>query len=65
MIGDSVESDIKGAKQAINATTLALKSEVGAHVTDPSIDMVFESFRDLEQWIFDKGWGDAKNIYRT
>ena len=62
MIGDSLESDIKGAKQAINATTLALKSGVRTHVTDPSIDMLFESFRDLEKWLFDKGWDHAKNI---
>lgn len=56
MIGDSLISDIEGAKNAINATTLALKSEVGVYAGNSSVDMVFDSFRDLERLVSAKGW---------
>ena len=60
MIGDNVKSDIEGAKNAINATTLALKSEIGNHDNN-SIDMIFESFKDLEQFVSNKGWDDLQD----
>jgi len=56
MIGDNLKSDIEGAKKSINATTLALKSEIGNHAGNPSVDMVFDSFRDLERFVAAKGW---------
>ena len=56
MIGDNVKSDIEGAKKAINATTLALKSEIGDQAGNHSIDMTFDSFDDLEKLVSAKGW---------
>ena len=61
MIGDNLKSDIEGAKNAVNATTLALKSEIGDHDSNASIDMIFESFEDLEQFVSDKGWDDIED----
>ncbi len=60
MIGDNMKYDIEGAKNAINATTLALKSEIGNHDNN-SIDMIFESFKDLEQFVSNKGWDDLQD----
>jgi len=59
MIGDNIASDIEGAKSAVNASTLALKSELGGNTKNPAIDMVFESFIDLERFISSKGWDNA------
>jgi putative hydrolase of the HAD superfamily len=56
MIGDNVISDIEGSKSAINATTLALQSELGGQSTNPTIDMIFDSFTDLVKFVSDKGW---------
>jgi len=56
MIGDSLGSDIVGAKRAINATTLALTGEIGDPAGNRSIDMVFDSFRDLERFVVAKDW---------
>jgi len=56
MIGDNVTSDIEGAKRGINATTLALKSEIGNHADNNSIDMIFDSFIDLEKFVHEKDW---------
>jgi ribonucleotide monophosphatase NagD (HAD superfamily) len=56
MIGDNVTSDLEGAKTAINATTLALKSEIGNHADNNSIDMIFDSFIDLEKFVHEKNW---------
>ncbi len=61
MIGDNVDSDLKGAKEAINATTLGIKSELRDRNRSPSIDMLFDSFRDLEQFIYTKGWDRTSN----
>jgi len=61
MIGDNVDSDLKGAKEAVNATTLGIKSEIGDHAGNNSIDMVFDSFHDLEQFISEKGWDRTSN----
>ena len=61
MIGDNLKSDIEGAKNAVNATTLALKSEIGDHDSNASIDMIFESFKDLKQFVSDKGWDDIED----
>ena len=56
MIGDNVTSDLEGAKMAINATTLALNSEIGNHADNNSIDMIFDSFSDLEKFVHEKDW---------
>ena len=61
MIGDNVKSDLEGAKHAINATTLALKSEIGNHKGNPAIDMIFESFEDLQEFVSDKGWNGIED----
>ncbi|MEE8046245.1 MAG: HAD family hydrolase [Dehalococcoidia bacterium] len=61
MIGDNVTSDIEGAKSAINATTLALKSEIGDQSSNPAIDMIFDSFTDLERFVSARGWDRANN----
>jgi len=56
MIGDNITSDIEGSKNAIDATTLTLKSEVGDQSKNPAIDMIFDSFTDLERFVSAKGW---------
>lgn len=56
MIGDNIKSDIEGAKKAIDASTIALKSELGDQTKNPAIDMIFDSFTDLEKFITAKGW---------
>ena len=58
---NNLKSDIEGAKNAVNATTLALKSEIGDHDSNASIDMIFESFKDLKQFVSDKGWDDIED----
>jgi HAD superfamily hydrolase (TIGR01549 family) len=62
MIGDNLTADIEGAKNAIDATTLALKSEISNQANHESIDMIFDSFRDLEQFFSSKNWINPKNI---
>ena len=62
MIGDNVTSDLEGAKTAINATTLALKSEIRNHAANGSIDMIFDSFTDLEKCVREKQWDDRRKI---
>ena len=56
MIGDNVKSDIEGAKNGVNASTIALKSALGEEGNNPSIDMTFDEFDDLEKFVADKGW---------
>lgn len=56
MIGDNVKSDIEGAKNALDASTLAIKSELGEHSGSPAIDMTFDTFGDLEKLVTAKGW---------
>jgi HAD superfamily hydrolase (TIGR01549 family) len=56
MIGDNLTADIEGAKNAIDATTLALKSEIGDQANHAAVDMVFDSFTDLEQFVTRAGW---------
>lgn len=56
MIGDNVVSDIEGAKNSIDASTLALKEALGEQSNNPAIDLVFDSFQDLEKFISSKGW---------
>ena len=60
MIGDNLKSDIEGAKHAVNATTLALKSGIADH-DNTSIDMIFESFNDLRQFVSNKGWDNIQD----
>jgi HAD superfamily hydrolase (TIGR01549 family) len=56
MIGDNISSDIEGAKNAINATTLVPKSEIGDKANHPAVDLVFDTFTDLEQFFKESGW---------
>jgi HAD superfamily hydrolase (TIGR01549 family) len=56
MIGDNISSDIEGAKNAIDATTLVPKSEIGDNANNPAIDLVFDTFTDLEQLFNESGW---------
>jgi putative hydrolase of the HAD superfamily len=56
MIGDNFAADIDGAKSAIGAATVGLKSEMGEYLSHPSLDMAFESFGDLKQFVTDSGW---------
>ena len=56
MIGDNISSDIEGAKNAIDATTLVPKSEIGENAKNPAIDLTFDTFTDLEQLFNDSGW---------
>jgi len=56
MIGDNVLSDIEGAKSSISATTIALKSELGDHGKNQSIDMTIDSFTDLERYFSSREW---------
>ena len=56
MVGDNFVADIDGAKGAIGAATVGLKSEMGEYLSHPSLDMVFESFGDLKQFVTDSGW---------
>ena len=56
MIGDNFAADIEGAKNAIDATTLALGSEISDHVNDPSVDMVFDTFSDLAEFMSARNW---------
>ena len=56
MIGDNVITDLEGAKNAIDATTLALRSEIGDQTKNSSIDMIFDSFGDLERFVSARGW---------
>lgn len=56
MIGDNIITDIEGAKKSIDATTLGLKSEICDQNTNASLDMVFDSFRDLERLFLKTGW---------
>ena len=57
MIGDNLAADIEGAKAAIDATTLALKNELGDQQKHPSIDMAFDTFTDLSRFVAEAGWG--------
>ena len=59
MIGDNVISDIEGAKNSIDAVTVALKSELGDHVGNRSIDMTIDSFTDLEKYFSARGWDNG------
>ena len=56
MIGDNMAADIEGAKNAINATTLALKSEIGNLAGHDSLDMAFDTFTDIERFFVEAGW---------
>jgi putative hydrolase of the HAD superfamily len=56
MIGDNMTSDIQGAKKAINATTLTLKSEIGNQGGHEALDMDFDTFNDLERFFVEAGW---------
>jgi HAD superfamily hydrolase (TIGR01549 family) len=56
MIGDNMATDIEGAKKAINATTLALKSEIGNQGGHDDLDMAFDTFNDLERFFVEAGW---------
>ena len=56
MIGDNIVSDIEGAKNSLNASTIAIKSELGDHANNPAIDMTIETFKDLEKFLSSKGW---------
>ena len=56
MVGDNVNSDIEGAKNAVNASTIALKSELGEYSKNASIDMTFDKFSDLEKFVAANGW---------
>ena len=56
MIGDNIKSDIEGAKNALDATTLVPKSEIGNNSSHPAVDLVFDTFTDLEQLFNDSGW---------
>jgi len=61
MIGDNLTADIEGSKNAIDATTLALKSEISNQAKHESIDMIFDSFRDLEQLFSSRDWINPTN----
>ena len=56
MIGDNYLGDLIGAKNAICASTLGLRSELREHAADPQVDGVFDSFGDLERYVLDRGW---------
>ena len=55
MIGDSISADIEGAKNAIDATTLGLNSEIGDHGTHMPPDLTFDNFEELQQLVADLG----------
>jgi len=57
MVGDDYDSDIVGARRAIGAVTLAVRSELTdpADVSEPP-DMVFDDFKDLEKFWGARGW---------
>ena len=56
MIGDNYSGDLIGAKNAIGAVALGLRSELGEHATNPQVDGVFDSFEDLERYVRGRGW---------
>jgi len=59
MIGDNYLGDLIGAKNAIGAATLGLRSELGEHATDPQLDGVFDSFEELRNYVRDRGWDES------
>ena len=56
MIGDNRITDIDGAKQSIDATTLGLKSEIGDHASHALLDLAFDTFTDLERFVTEADW---------
>ena len=56
MIGDNPITDIDGAKQSIDATTLGLKSEIGDHASHALLDLAFDTFTDLERFVTEADW---------
>jgi putative hydrolase of the HAD superfamily len=59
MIGDNYLGDLIGAKNAIGAATLGLRSELEEHATDPQIDGIFDSFKELGNYVRDRGWKES------
>ena len=61
MIGDNVIADIDGAKKSIDATTLAISSEVSGNADHESIDLLFDAFGDLADYISSSGWDNPSD----
>ena len=61
MIGDNYLSDLVGAKSAIGATTIGLRSDVGDRSSDDYVDATFDSFIELEHLVIDRGWNKQIN----
>lgn len=61
MIGDNLTADIEGARDAIGATTIGLREEIGDYEGNRSIDMVFDSFVELQQFFPGQGWDTPVN----
>ena len=58
MIGDNYSKDLVGAKEALGAATLGLRSELGKHATSPQVDGAFDSFLDLIGFVGSRGWNE-------
>jgi FMN phosphatase YigB (HAD superfamily) len=64
MIGDSINSDIKGARDVLQAATLMRRDASNAGADQKTADVVFDTFDELTRFLKDMGAGTTDIAHR-